>query len=435
MKRIVGLVCLAWPFLAFSQGSTGINNTNPSSKAALDVKAYGKQGLLIPRLAAADTGLIVPGAGQNKGLTFYDSVSTKFWYWTGTKWLGYGGSASAAAWNLTGNTASSTDFLGTTNTQPIVIKASNKEAIRATVTGNTMTMDFGDNDLLVNGYIFNRNTGAQVNINSMVGLVAVSDPGYGSAASFSLRNNAGQVLFGLTHDGNFAISQGANIGLSSDDFKVFPNGNVGIGNTIGPAPLSVFATGSNWDLSTTEGDFNIGNGTYRFKIGVATGGGGAGDVYIGAQGGTNRIFIGAGTTGTDFQTLTVAAGSVGIGTTAPTTALHVSGTGTFTDEINRTETVDANMVPIAYGTISSAGAIYAGSTSNFTVAKQGTGWYKIDITGHSYYYQSYVTICSAYGSALTFINYYDAGTSLYIRTYNSAGTAVDAFFNFVVYKK
>jgi hypothetical protein len=48
---------------------------------------------------------------------------------------------------------------------------------------------------------------------------------------------------------------------------------------------------NNWDVSNTEGDFRVGNDTQRFKIGVATNGGGAGDVWMRAQGGTQRVFL------------------------------------------------------------------------------------------------------------------------------------------------
>lgn len=47
-------------------------------------------------------------------------------------------------------------------------------------------------------------------------------------------------------------------------------------------------------MSTAEGDFRIGDGSYRFKIGVANAGGGAGDVRLNAHGGTNRIILGGG---------------------------------------------------------------------------------------------------------------------------------------------
>jgi|GEM_PF-1760440 len=59
-------------------------------------------------------------------------------------------------------------------------------------------------------------------------------------------------------------------------------------------------SGGNWDTNGTEGDLKIGSATHRLKIGVATGGGGAGDVRIRALGGTNRLLLGGGTNDTAF---------------------------------------------------------------------------------------------------------------------------------------
>lgn len=69
-----------------------------------------------------------------------------------------------------------------------------------------------------------------------------------------------------------------------------------------PGGVTVGASGNDWDIRATEGDFRIGNDQFRLKIGVSTGGGGAGDVRIGAQGGTNRLMLGGG--GTDVVTVT-----------------------------------------------------------------------------------------------------------------------------------
>lgn len=62
--------------------------------------------------------------------------------------------------------------------------------------------------------------------------------------------------------------------------------------------LQTFTSGSvrvngndNWDVNNNEGDFRVGTDTQRFKIGVAQSGGGAGDVWMRAQGGTARVFI------------------------------------------------------------------------------------------------------------------------------------------------
>jgi hypothetical protein len=101
-------------------------------------------------------------------------------------------------------------------------------------------------------------------------------------------------------------------------------GNVGIGTTAPAARLDIL--GGNWDTASTEGDLRIGDATYRLKIGVATGGGGAGHATIAAQGGVNLLSLGAGTTLATQRALTITgAGNVGIGTASPAAKLDVNG--------------------------------------------------------------------------------------------------------------
>ncbi len=100
-------------------------------------------------------------------------------------------------------------------------------------------------------------------------------------------------------------------------------GNVGIGTTTPISKLNVSL--GQWDLVNSEGDFSIGDGTHRLKMGVSGGGGGAGDAYIASQGGTNRLFLGNSNSLANSQTLTLAGGNVGIANTNPTEKLDITG--------------------------------------------------------------------------------------------------------------
>jgi len=113
----------------------------------------------------------------------------------------------------------------------------------------------------------------------------------------------------------FVFTNGVNPVLTTD--LGFARVGVGIDN---PAhQLDVL--GGSWNLAnSTQGDFRVGNGTYNFRIGVATGGGGAGDVRMFTFGGTNRFIWG--TNGLDRMALT-SAGELGIGTITPEEKLHV----------------------------------------------------------------------------------------------------------------
>ena len=147
MKKWLFSVFFVIPFLAHSQGSTGINNFNPSPKAALDIKPFGKQGILIPRLAPADTSSINPGLGFNKGLAFYDTANTKFWYWSGFKWLSYGNDTPTISigksWLLNGNTLTASDtgatgfvYLGTDNLTPLIFVTNGQQRMKIGRSGN-----------------------------------------------------------------------------------------------------------------------------------------------------------------------------------------------------------------------------------------------------------------------------------------------------------
>jgi hypothetical protein len=119
--------------------------------------------------------------------------------------------------------------------------------------------------------------------------------------------------------GYLALSTKPPDGDVREALRVTGTGNVGIGTPDPQARLHV--AGGNWNPGDSEGDLKVGDATYRLKIGVATGGGGAGDVRIRAHGGTNRLMLGSGMT----DTLFVLGGNVGIGTPDPQHPLHVTG--------------------------------------------------------------------------------------------------------------
>jgi hypothetical protein len=137
------------------------------------------------------------------------------------------------------------------------------------------------------------------------------------------------------------------------------------------------------------------------------------------------------------------AGNAGMGTVTPAEKLDVVGNINASGivragEVHRTSTGTSNLVPIAYGNISSAGFVQTGS-GNIAVTKIGTGWYQITITGEAYQFQSYTTVVTAAGNIGPIMtNTGSGGGNLYVYTYNAtgaSGTAADSQFCFVVYKQ
>ena len=106
----------------------------------------------------------------------------------------------------------------------------------------------------------------------------------------------------------------------STKMTLLGDGKLGVGTASPLTTLNV--AGGNWDLATTNGDFAIGNSTYKLKFGVATGGGGAGDARIYTTGGTNRTIFGSNAS----DIMTVASTGVGVGTITPVKDLVVTGT-------------------------------------------------------------------------------------------------------------
>jgi hypothetical protein len=119
------------------------------------------------------------------------------------------------------------------------------------------------------------------------------------------------------------------------------------------------------------------------------------------------------------------------------TLASISGTGNLnvTGEVNRPSTGNSNLVPVAYGNISSAGFVQT-SSGNITLSRISAGWYQVTITGEAYQFQSYTTVVTPAGNIGPIItNTGSGGGNLYIYTYNLAGAAADSQFCFVVYKQ
>ncbi len=101
--------------------NVGIGTTAPDASAILDVKSNTK-GMLLPRTSTASRTAIVNPA---KGLILFDSTTSTFWFHNGTVWSQL--PASNNAWNLIGNTGTnpSTNFIGTSDAQPLLFRINN----------------------------------------------------------------------------------------------------------------------------------------------------------------------------------------------------------------------------------------------------------------------------------------------------------------------
>jgi len=129
MKRNLLLpIALLIVYNSFSQG-VGIGTATPDVSAALDVTSITK-GLLIPRMTTASMFAIVSPA---KGLMIYDTQTNQLKVNIGTpaipNWQPVA-SAAGNAWSLTGNGGvdPTTQFVGTTDNQPLRFRINNIQA-------------------------------------------------------------------------------------------------------------------------------------------------------------------------------------------------------------------------------------------------------------------------------------------------------------------
>lgn len=106
--------------------NVAINATGaaPAASAMLDITSTNR-GLLIPRMTTAQrTAIATPATG----LLVYDTTINGFYYYDGTAWRLLLGANTG--WTLTGNAATATDFIGTTNAQPFRFYCNNVERFR-----------------------------------------------------------------------------------------------------------------------------------------------------------------------------------------------------------------------------------------------------------------------------------------------------------------
>ncbi len=84
MNKIIALLFFLFSFSLFAQkNNVGINTNTPDSSAVLDIKSM-EGGVLVPRMTSVNRTDI---ASPATGLLVYDTDSSSFWYFDGTRWV------------------------------------------------------------------------------------------------------------------------------------------------------------------------------------------------------------------------------------------------------------------------------------------------------------------------------------------------------------
>ncbi len=176
---------------AYSQSNVGIGTTSPNNAALLDLTST-SMGLLVPRMTAAQKSAIANVAGL---IIYQTDAPAGLYYNNGTVWVSF----TTTDWHIGGNAGinAATDFLGTTDAQPVILKTNNIERIRILSSGET---GFGTTTPATNVHILENNT-------DVVPAFLIQQSGTGNA---SLR-------YFLT--GGQSVSQGID-NNDNDNFKI-----------------------------------------------------------------------------------------------------------------------------------------------------------------------------------------------------------------------
>lgn len=222
MKKFFSLASLFILLSAVASGQVSISQdaSSPDSSAMLDVKSTNK-GVLIPRIALAGTQDVVTIPLPQVSLLIYNtatvddentSVKPGFYYWNGLFWAPLT-PAYAPAWSLTGNAGinPATQFIGTTDNQPLIFRVNNQMAGKVEFT--TRNTYFGYNAGQSNTSISITAIGSQAlysnttgSGNTAVGVDALSDNTTGGS---NTAVGGGALNANTTAINNTAIGAGA----------------------------------------------------------------------------------------------------------------------------------------------------------------------------------------------------------------------------------
>jgi trimeric autotransporter adhesin len=325
-KRILTIattLCLSY---ANAQMKLGNNPTTTNANALLELESTNK-GLLLPRIALANTSSPTPLPAHIAGMVVYNTanngiVSPGFYCNDGTNWLKSSNLTYSNVWGLTGNLGTNTtsNFIGTTDNMDILFRRNN---VKAGLLSQANTV-FGVNSMLATTGNYNVAVGVNSNRDNVLGSENVT-VGHGTMAT----NVAGKFCVAIGHQSQaranlsptvIAVGNTSVGAYSLNGAFDAPMNNTGIENTaIGEFAMYNASSGSKNTMLGRNAGFALTTGSNNIAIGWGQ------DVSTPTtsnQLNIGGLIFGTGTTGN----ITAPAGKMGIGTAAPTNTLEVAGT-------------------------------------------------------------------------------------------------------------
>lgn len=337
------LLCSVFGFSnTFAQKNVGIGTTTPDNSAVLDINSSDK-GLLIPRMSLQQRnainnpadGLMVYQTGEQGGFYFFEGKTNEWKPITEAKAVaGVDGD-----WTLQGNAAGAGDFIGTTNTQPLLFRFNNQHSGR--IQWSTTFFGYNAGNLTNTGYSLvaigensmrNLTNGFE---NTAVGkgsLQATTSGNKNTAVGFNaLNGNLGGVqnvaIGGEALEGNTSGNFNMAVGSKALELNSTGAGNIGIGISTLNKSTGNFNVGIGFNamFNKTSGNENVAIGTYALNDNIS----GSGNIAVGQNAGrnetgSNKLYIANTATTTPLIYGDFSAKYVTIGDVSP--ALRIQGT-------------------------------------------------------------------------------------------------------------
>jgi hypothetical protein len=259
---LAGLLLLA-AAPGFAQVKIGAAGA-PDASATLEVTggAANNKGLLLPRLTTVQRDAI---SNPATGLLIYNTTTNEVQANTGTPAAPVWATATAASWNTSGNAGSdpATNFIGTTDNQPLVLRTNNIEKLRVTANGRigigtatpatkVQIVDAGDVSLRVGTSVIGNKSSVNLGSGNNLHGITLNLTAYGGEINdLALHTAASSISPGNLH----LVANPTSIDtMDLNQFVLKGTGLVGIGTKDPTARLSVNGTTNN--LSGTWGIFS-----------------------------------------------------------------------------------------------------------------------------------------------------------------------------------
>ena len=261
-------------------------------------------------------------------------------------------------------------------------------------------------------------------------------------SSLFIGKNAGTNDDG-THNSNVGIGFNAfetnttgnnNTAIGEDAHRFNMTGN--FNSAIGSGSLYVSQSGNYNSALGFEALVRLEQGNRNIAIGKGAGGkiiAGNNNIYIGFEAGqinntveSNKLYINNSETSPPL-----------IYGEFDNELIRINGTFDVTEEINRTSTGNANLVPIAYGSVNgSANPGIVGGTGNFSVTRNSTtNEYTISVTDETLDLTNTVASVVSNTSNFRTVNVTYSGGNMIVHIFIANGDKVASPFQFTIYKR